>query len=113
LEEPPDSVVMVLTTDGVHDVLPTLRSRCRWAAFRDPDATSSVSPQDPDWSAPDWSDTLASVGEGLRSRIRTATDPAEVRRLVADWEAVVAAALELEQNANREIVRRRLEFHFA
>lgn len=112
VEEPPDPVVVILTTDGVHDVLPTLRSRCRWVAFRDPEATGLSSPREPDWSASDWPDALASVAEGIRSRIRTSPDVAEVRRLVGDLEAVVAAALDLEQNANREIVRRRLEFRF-
>ena len=112
VEEPPDTVVVVLTTDGVHDVLPTLRSRCRWVAFRDPSATGLAAVRDPDWSQPDWAESLASVSEGVRARIRDAREGDDVHRLVEDWEALVSAALDLEQNANREIVRRRLEFRF-
>jgi DNA polymerase-3 subunit delta' len=110
VEEPPDPVVVVLITDRVHDVLPTLRSRCRWVAVRDA-APAPLAPKLPDWTDPGWSETLGSVSEGLRERVRACKeDPATVRRLIDQWDAVVSAALDLEQNANREIVRRRLEF---
>jgi DNA polymerase III delta prime subunit len=112
VEEPPDPVVVVLTTDGVHDVLPTLRSRCRWVAFRDP-SPGAVSTQAPDWSQPDWAESLGPVSEGLRAQVRALEGNSETaRRLIGQWDAVVSAALDLEQNANREIVRRRLEFCF-
>jgi hypothetical protein len=122
LEEPPLHVVLVLTTDRPHDVMPTLRSRCR--PLRGPTDEDVPAPPDDlaallqgDFGTTDWVDKLPELGRALRTALR---DPGRIPalagehpdRLVERWQAVVEAAIALEENANRDLVRRRLERRF-
>lgn len=124
LEEPPPHAVLVLVTDRPHDLLPTLKSRCRWLTFRMPDAeTPGIPEQDllpycrGDWSSSNWPEALASVAQAIRQTLRgkvllselTRKDPGELIQL---WSVVVESMQALDQNANRDLVRRRLEQAF-
>jgi hypothetical protein len=113
LEEPPPRVVMVLTTSRPADVLPTLASRCR--PVRGPIAAPPppVPPEvdrllDGEWDRPDWMQYLAPAAWVVRHTLRQGK-PAGIARWVERWDALVEAAMALEQNANRDLVRRHLE----
>ena len=123
LEEPPPRTVLVLATDRPQDLLPTLRSRCRFV--RGPGRP----PPDRDflevapllsgrWPATGWMEALPAVALALRAAI---VDPESVPQLrglgpdelVARWQVVVDAARDLEANANRDLVRHRLQVGFS
>jgi hypothetical protein len=109
VEEPPRHVVIVLTSDGLHPVLPTLRSRCRWIPMRTEQRATNARPEEAEpWEDADWADRLPEAAEGLRREILAGADGQRLAQCVGRWDALVTAALALEQNANREIVRRRL-----
>ena len=114
LEEPPKRVVMILTTSRPAEVLPTLRSRCR--PVRGPtEAPSPPAPPDVerlwegDWDRPDWVQSLAPAAWVIRQTLRQGGTEDSSDQWVERWEALVEAAMALDQNANRELVRRRLE----
>jgi DNA polymerase-3 subunit delta' len=109
VEEPPRHVVVVLTSDGLHPVLPTLRSRCRWIPIRGEQREADASVLDTEtWEDSDWADRLPAAAEALRAEVLAGAEGRHLAQCLARWEALVTAALALEQNANREIVRRRL-----
>lgn len=124
LEEPPPHAILVLVTDRPHDLLPTLKSRCRWLAFRVPDGGRDVASErdllpycQGDWSSSDWPGALAAVAQAIRQTLRGEALLAELsrkdpRELIRLWSVVVESMQALDQNANRDLIRRRLEQEF-
>jgi DNA polymerase III delta prime subunit len=114
LEEPPPRVVVLLTTDGLHTILPTLKSRCRWLALRG--GTEEERPRnfawDEVWTGTDWTDRLLPAAVAIRAEISQGEAHEDPLRLIRRWDAVVEAALALERNANREVVRQNLAAAF-
>lgn len=123
VEEPPERVKVVLTSDRPVEVLPTLRSRCRPLHFGRPGAFErrDWSHLDPwlhgDWGGNAWPDALESMAEAIRQALAypgsvAALSTLSPQALVDRWAAVVEATEALGQNANKDLVRRGLERRF-
>lgn len=120
VEEPPDPVRLVLTSDRPDEVLPTLRSRCRRLHYA---RAGAFEPRD--WShlgpwlqghlgGGEWPDALEQMAEAIRQALVRPGSVAALSRLAPEglvdrWAAVLEASEALGQNANKDLVRRGLE----
>jgi hypothetical protein len=120
VEEPPPSVAVVLASSRPESVLATLKSRARWirtqpAVAADADVAAELfSFLAGDWSRPDWMDWVEPAAWSLRQAIRSpgsvqTLDGVPPSVLLSRWQALEEAAVALAENANRDLVRHRLE----
>ncbi|MCL8208368.1 MAG: hypothetical protein K6V97_09905 [Actinomycetia bacterium] len=113
LEESPPHATWVLVTDRPHDVLPTVRSRCRPLAWREGRLRAEVSEEVArllrgEFAGADWPERLPELAQAIREALR---DPRHVpamaewpaNRLIRAWDLIVDAYQALEHNANREL----------
>lgn len=113
LEESPPHVTWILVTDRPHEVLPTVRSRCRPMSWREgrvraAPAADVLALLQGDFGGPGWPERLPDVARALREAVR---DPAGVpavsgwttAQLVRAWDLVTEAYQAIEHNGNREL----------
>jgi hypothetical protein len=119
LEESPPHVTWILVTDRPHEVLPTVRSRCRPLSWRIGRVPAELAPDvlallEGHFEAAGWPERLPDVARALREAIREPGRVAAMAGWTADeligaWELVSEAYQAIERNANRELWAWRLK----